>query len=82
VLQAELYHNAEGKVYCLLEGPDEEAIRKHHAARSALWRCAPGRRPDLTRTSTRRPGGATVEVARRQPDGSWRWVIGHPALLS
>lgn len=30
--QIELYHNAEGKVYCLLEGPDEEAIRKHHAA--------------------------------------------------
>jgi len=32
VRQVELYHNAEGKVYCLLEGPDEEAIRKHHAA--------------------------------------------------
>jgi Protein of unknown function (DUF4242) len=23
---------AEGKVYCLLDGPDEDAIRKHHAA--------------------------------------------------
>lgn len=32
VRQLELYHNPEGKVYCLLEGPDEEAIRKHHAA--------------------------------------------------
>jgi Protein of unknown function (DUF4242) len=32
VRQIELYHNADGKVYCLLEGPDEEAIRKHHAA--------------------------------------------------
>ncbi len=32
VRQIELYHNAEGQVYCLLEGPDEEAIRKHHAA--------------------------------------------------
>ena len=32
VRQLELYHNAEGNVYCLLEGPDEEAIRKHHAA--------------------------------------------------
>lgn len=32
VRQIELYHNAEGKVYCLLEGPDEEAIRQHHAA--------------------------------------------------
>jgi hypothetical protein len=32
VQQIELFHNADGKVYCLLEGPDEEAIRKHHAA--------------------------------------------------
>ena len=32
VRQIELYHNAEGKVYCLLEGPDEAAVREHHAA--------------------------------------------------
>jgi Protein of unknown function (DUF4242) len=32
VRQVELYHNARGQVYCLLEGPDEEAIRRHHAA--------------------------------------------------
>lgn len=32
VRQVELYHNSDGKVYCLLDGPDEEAIRKHHAA--------------------------------------------------
>lgn len=32
VRQVELFHNADGKVYCLLEGPDEEAIRKHHEA--------------------------------------------------
>jgi Protein of unknown function (DUF4242) len=32
VRQIELYHNPEGQVYCLLEGPDEEAIRQHHAA--------------------------------------------------
>ena len=32
VRQLELYYNPDGKVYCLLEGPDEEAIRKHHAA--------------------------------------------------
>jgi len=32
VTQVELYHNPDGKVYCLLDGPDEEAIRKHHAA--------------------------------------------------
>jgi len=37
---------------------------------------------DLALTSTRLPGGgATVEVARRQPDGSWRWVIDQPAVL-
>jgi hypothetical protein len=33
VRQVELYHNPGGKVYCLLEGPDEDAIRQHHAAR-------------------------------------------------
>ena len=32
VRQIELYHNAQGNVYCLLEGPDEDAIREHHAA--------------------------------------------------
>jgi len=32
VRQVELYHNAEGNVYCLLDGPDEDAIRQHHAA--------------------------------------------------
>ena len=32
VRQIELYHNAEGKVYCLLEAPDAEAVRQHHAA--------------------------------------------------
>ena len=32
VRQVELYHNARGQVYCLLEGPDEQAIRAHHAA--------------------------------------------------
>jgi hypothetical protein len=32
VRQVELYHNVQGQVYCLLEGPDEDAIRAHHAA--------------------------------------------------
>jgi hypothetical protein len=32
VRQTELYHNAEGKVYCVLDGPDAQAIRAHHAA--------------------------------------------------
>ena len=35
---------------------------------------------DLALTSTRLPNGiVTAEVARRQPDGSWRWVIDQPA---
>jgi Nickel responsive protein SCO4226-like len=32
VRQVELYHTLDGKVYCLLDGPDEQAIRAHHAA--------------------------------------------------
>jgi hypothetical protein len=32
VRQVELYHNAEGQVYCLLDAPDAEAVRSHHAA--------------------------------------------------
>jgi hypothetical protein len=32
VRQVELFHNPEGKVYCLLEAPDEDAVRRHHAA--------------------------------------------------
>jgi len=37
---------------------------------------------ELALTSTRLPGGgATAEVARRQPDGSWQWVIDQPAVL-
>ena len=38
---------------------------------------------DLALTSTRLPGGgATVEIARRQPDGSWRWLIDQPSVLT
>jgi hypothetical protein len=32
VRQIELYHNTEGQVYCLLEAPDEQSVRDHHAA--------------------------------------------------
>ena len=31
VRQVDLFYNADGKVYCLLEAPDEEAVRRHHA---------------------------------------------------
>lgn len=37
---------------------------------------------DLALTSTRLVGGgATAEVARRQPDGTWLWVIDQPNVL-
>jgi hypothetical protein len=32
VRQVELFHNPDGKVYCLLEAPNAEAVRKHHEA--------------------------------------------------
>jgi hypothetical protein len=32
VKQIDLFHNADGKVYCLLEAPDADAVRHHHAA--------------------------------------------------
>jgi hypothetical protein len=32
VRQIELYHNPEGTVYCLLDAPDAQAVRDHHAA--------------------------------------------------
>jgi hypothetical protein len=39
------------------------------------------RNGDIALTSTTRPGNATVEVARRGPDGPWRWVIDQPRVL-
>jgi hypothetical protein len=32
VRQIELYHNPDGRVYCLLDAPDSQAVRDHHAA--------------------------------------------------
>ncbi|GAC1573374.1 MAG: hypothetical protein NVS3B18_06710 [Candidatus Dormibacteria bacterium] len=32
VRQVELYHNPDGTVYCLLDAPDAQAVRDHHAA--------------------------------------------------
>lgn len=40
------------------------------------------RNGDLALTATRLPeGGVTVEIARRQTDGTWLWVIDQPNLL-
>ncbi|GGS90373.1 hypothetical protein GCM10010176_037660 [Nonomuraea spiralis] len=39
------------------------------------------RNGDLALTSVRLPdGGVTVEVARRQPDGTWLWAIDQPRI--
>lgn len=38
---------------------------------------------DLAMTvATQTNGDLTVEVARRQPDGSWLWVLDQPALVA
>jgi hypothetical protein len=60
-----------------------EAIRAHYAGLVALGRKFDfgDQRPaiisgDLALTSTRLPDGSvTAEIARRQGDGTWRWVI-------
>jgi ketosteroid isomerase-like protein len=36
---------------------------------------------DLALTMSTRPGNATAEVARRQPDGTWRWLIDQPNVV-
>ncbi len=37
---------------------------------------------DLALTSTRITAGATAEIARRQPDGTWLWMLDQPNILS
>ena len=39
------------------------------------------RNGDMAITSTVRAGNATVEVARRQSDGTWLWLIDQPSVL-
>lgn len=39
------------------------------------------RNGDIAITSTTRTGNATVEVARRQLDGTWLWLIDQPSVL-
>ncbi|MDJ0358444.1 hypothetical protein [Paenarthrobacter sp. PH39-S1] len=40
------------------------------------------RNGDLALTSTCIPNGATAEVAHRQPDGTWLWLIDQPNVLA
>jgi ketosteroid isomerase-like protein len=76
----------------VLATPDGDAVRGEAEIRlfytaliASAPRFAPGaqhpalRVGELALTSTRLPGGgATAEVARRQPDGTWRWVLDRP----
>jgi ketosteroid isomerase-like protein len=70
----------------LLEG--REAIREYFAEYAASGRKfqSGAQQPavisgDLALTSTRLPDGTvTAEVARRQPDGTWLWVIDRFAI--
>jgi ketosteroid isomerase-like protein len=39
------------------------------------------RHGDLALTSTHFPGGATAEIARRQPDGTWLWIADQANIL-
>jgi ketosteroid isomerase-like protein len=39
------------------------------------------RHSDLAITSTHFEGGATAELARSQPDGTWRWIADQPNVL-
>lgn len=36
---------------------------------------------DLALTSTQFSGGATAEIARRQSDGRWLWIVDQPNVL-
>lgn len=41
------------------------------------------RNGNLALTSTRLvDGGVTAEVARRQPDGTWRWLLDEPSIVA
>ncbi|MBB5700767.1 ketosteroid isomerase-like protein [Ochrobactrum daejeonense] len=61
-----------------------EAFRSFLAAQPKIERGTQAqvlRSGELAITSARlRDGTVTVEVARHQTDGSWLWVIDHPAL--
>ncbi len=66
-----------------------QAIRELYAGMlSARSSFPPGdqrraiRNGDLALTSTHLAGQITAEVARRQPDGSWLWIIDQPDVLS
>ena len=64
-----------------------EAIRRFYAQLLQSQREFSGesrpalRSGEIALTSTRFEGGVTAEVARRQPDGTWRWAVDQPNVL-
>ena len=74
--------------------PTGDVARGEQAIRDAFQRMLTGRpvftggqrRPvvngDLALTWTRLQAGATAEIARRQPDGTWLWAVDQPYLLA
>lgn len=65
-------HAAIRAVYAefLASGPHLEPGRLQETLRSG----------DLALTSTVITSGTTAEIARRRPDGTWRWVVDNPAI--
>jgi len=80
----------------VLAGAEGDEMVGHEAIRDFFTtlladrpRFAPGdqrpalRHDDLALTSTRLANGTvTAEIARRQPDGTWLWVIDQPAIAT
>lgn len=79
----------------VLAMPTGDAARGKQAIRAAFQQMLAGRpvftadprRPalrngELALTWTRLPDGATAEIARRQPDGTWLWTVDQPYIIS
>ena len=68
-------------------GHDEiRAVYEDFVASSPVLSPGRRRRPlvsgDLALTATELPSGAvTVEIAHRQPDGSWLWAVDQPSFV-
>jgi hypothetical protein len=86
VHQAELYHNGDGKVYCLLDAPDEEAVRQHPRRSESLvatctaWTASANRAWFLLRQNSV-AGGPSVMPSTTTPIVSTRPILVNPRWL-
>jgi Protein of unknown function (DUF4242) len=86
VRQIELYRNADANAYCLLECPDEDAIRRHHHALGVPCGDVPSSgqhppriqldrptnsRPPTTQNAHMRPAGVLIETVVVRPNGGY-----------